>query len=438
MKPTFNKTSRISDLRGISPLEIAAKFAYKPGTIWLDSTLTFGDRGNRSFLALNPVARVTQMGNGISIKTQRNDLVISDSGNIFDIIENCVSKSNLTAVGYIAYEAMYAGIELIPKVKPVIPEISFYLYDDVLRYNHIEEMFENEHLIPDIEDIPNQMYDPRYETKPQLVDAQPKSYYIKNVKKIQEHIKEGDIYQANYTTRFNVVSQEHPFSVYRKLREINPAPYGAYLNFDDFHILSSSPERMFRKINHHITSSPIKGTIELGQTIEEQKRNLQTLLESAKDKAELLMIVDLIRNDLGRISKNGSVNVDAIYKPEIYSSLIHLVSDISSELDADITFKEIARSLFPGGSITGTPKRKAVEILAELEHLPRSVYTGCIGYIDKDSADFNIAIRTMYHKKGLYYIHAGGGIIADSDPESEYHEMMLKAKNLLQAVGIND
>ncbi|KAA3634103.1 MAG: anthranilate synthase component I family protein [Calditrichaeota bacterium] len=438
MKPVYNKTTRLAEISGISPFEIVKRYANKPGTIWLDSTLTFGDRGKMSFIGLNPVARISQMGNGIAIKSQRNDLTILNSGNIFDIVENCVTTSNLTAVGYISYEAMYPGLELTPKVKPEIPEISFYFYDDILRYSHVTDSFENENLIADFVDVPSGIYDPKFETRPRLVDAQPKAYYIKNVKKIQEHIKEGDIYQANYTTRFNVVSQEDPFSVYRNLRDLNPAPYGAYLNYGDFHILSSSPERMFKKDNNKISSSPIKGTIELGQTEDEQKRNLQTLVESAKDKAELLMIVDLIRNDLGRISKKGSVHVDAIYKPEIYSSLIHLVSDISSELEADVTFPDIAQSLFPGGSITGTPKRRAVEILSELEHLPRSVYTGCIGYIDKDSADFNIAIRTMYHKKSHYYIHAGGGIIADSDPESEYHEMMLKAKNLLRAVGIDD
>ena len=210
----------------------------------------------------------------------------------------------------------------------------------------------------------------------------------------------------------------------------------AYLNFGNYQILSSSPERIFTTQKNRITTCPIKGTIELGKNESEQQTNLNKLLNSEKDKAELLMIVDLMRNDLGRIAQTGTVSVDSLFKPEIYSSLIHLVSDISATLKDNITFEDIINALIPGGSITGAPKKRAVEIINDLEEFPRFVYTGSIGYMTKEKADFNIAIRTIYYYNNIYYIHAGGGIVADSNPKDEYNEMLLKAKNLFKAVGL--
>jgi len=260
--------------------------------------------------------------------------------------------------------------------------------------------------------------------------------YLSHVRQIKRHIAEGDIYQANFTCRFEAESSADPFTIYRRLRELNPAPYGGFLNFGDFHILSSSPERMFYKRGDSITSSPIKGTIDCGLDQQEQTRNLNQLLNSAKDRAELLMIVDLVRNDLGKIARTGTVGVDHLFRPEVYSSLIHLVADVSARTDSNTTITEICRALLPGGSITGAPKKRAVEILNELETVPRSVYTGCIGHISGDTADFNIAIRTMYCTGNTWYLHAGGGIVADSDPEAEYMEMLLKARNLFRALGL--
>ncbi|MFQ5453597.1 MAG: chorismate-binding protein, partial [Candidatus Zixiibacteriota bacterium] len=195
-------------------------------------------------------------------------------------------------------------------------------------------------------------------------------------------------------------------------------------------------ERMFKKNSRIITTSPLKGTIALGNNSFEKARNLNRLLQSEKDKAELLMIVDLERNDLGKIAKTGTVKVDRLLKPEMYSSLIHLVSDISAELKPDIEMNDILRALLPGGSITGAPKKRAVEIINRMENQPRTVYTGCIGYIYENDADFNIAIRTIIHKDSTYFIHAGSGIVADSDPETEYAEMLLKAKNMFKSLGV--
>jgi para-aminobenzoate synthetase component 1 len=217
---------------------------------------------------------------------------------------------------------------------------------------------------------------------------------------------------------------------------MNPAPYSAYCNFGDYRILSSSPERMFLKEGNRITTGPIKGTIARGSNEEEDMVNTERLLRSEKDRAELLMIVDLARNDLGRIAEIGSVSVDSLFRPEIYSSVIHLVGDVSCRLAPKTGTTDVLRALMPGGSITGAPKRRAIEIIDSLEDTPRSVYTGCIGYVVGDRADFNIAIRTMLYRNGRYHIHAGGGIVADSEPGAEFEEMRLKARNMLSAVGL--
>lgn len=194
---------------------------------------------------------------------------------------------------------------------------------------------------------------------------------------------------------------------------------------------------MFKRTGDFITSCPIKGTIKSGNDEKENQFQLEKLLNSRKDQAELLMIVDLMRNDLGEIAKTGTVSVENLFKAEPYSSLIHLVADVSAELKKETGYFDIIPSIMPGGSITGAPKKSAVQILQEHESTPRGVYTGCIGYVNGKNADFNIAIRTITHQNGQYEIHAGGGIVADSNAESEFNEMQLKARNLFRALGIN-
>jgi para-aminobenzoate synthetase component 1 len=362
---------------------------------------------------------------------------------IFEILNKTLTDKNLFAVGTISYEATLPFIGVQPSGKPIAnnPDIRFLIYKSVLCYDHNSNIFS-------ITDRKYDSYDDlfcsdsSFSKIEQVESAQikafmPKAEYLERVNRIKWHIHEGDIYQANFTTRFDVQSQQDPFNIYRKLRTLNPAPYSAYMNFGCYQILSSSPERMFLKSDEHITSSPIKGTINKGKDALETDKNLNRLLHSEKDKAELLMIIDLVRNDLGRIARTGTVTVDNLFVPEVYSSLIHLVSNISARLKSKTTLQDILATLLPGGSITGAPKKRAVEIIKDLEPVPRSVYTGCIGYIHGDIADFNLAIRTMMHYEGHYHIHAGGGIVADSDPEMEYREMLLKADNLFRALGIS-
>ncbi len=417
-----------------------SKVAYQYGSAWLDSSLSFGDRGNYSFIARNPVLDISQVGKDIIVKKPDSVIKVFTNRILYDLLESFWKDENLFSIGYISYEAMlpFLGIE---SKHPQKNTLRVLFYDSVLKYDHNLNTFSVSN--PDKDDY-NDLFDSQHQEtetsiplRLELHNTISKKEYVEKINRIKWHIREGDIYQANFTTRMDIRSTMVPFSTYKLLRRLNPSPYGCYINHGDYQILSSSPERMFLKRGNYITSGPIKGTIERGSNDLEEKQNLNKLLNSEKDRAELLMIVDLIRNDLGKIAQTGTVSVDSIYKPEIYSSLIHLVGNISARLSDKTKITDIFHALFPGGSITGAPKKRAVEIIKENEITPRGVYTGCIGYVNNDTADFNIAIRTITHREGIYHVHAGGGIVADSDPEKEYDEMMLKAKNLLKSLGIN-
>ena len=409
-----------------SPETLFAKVADRPGSVWLDSNLRFDDRGQSSFIASDPLIDVALEKNRLTIRRPGADLQVLPAGQVWDRLTDLWESRQYFSVGYISYEAMLPFVGVTPRSNGQIPLVRFLFYKQAERFDLAEDIGDNA-----VNDAAN------YSGTECLIRTS-RADYVEHVRAIKDHIREGDIYQANFTTRIDVNTDAPPFDVYRRLRRLNPAPYGAYLNFGDYQVLSTSPERMFLKDGTRIRTGPIKGTIATGDDSSSNDQNRRRLLESDKDRAELLMIVDLERNDLGRIAKIGSVQVERLFKTEMYSSLIHLVSDISAELRRDAGPKDILSALMPGGSITGAPKKRAVEIIADMETLPRTVYTGCIGYVDGDVADFNIAIRTMIHSSGQYHVHAGGGIVADSDPVAEYNEMLLKAHNLLRSLGVRE
>ena len=410
---------------GTEPTDLFSRLAGRRGSVWLDSSLTRCEWGRCSLLATNPV----------------DDLVLGeDRTAFFSELDDILHDQHKVAIGFIGYEATlpFVGLNSSHKMSDV-PPAQFLVYDQVLRYDHTTGKFDNPALAEKLLEIDDSQAARTASVPTTATDFRPavsRAAYLEAVEKIKWHIHEGDIYQANFTCRFDVNSEEGPFEVYERLRALNPCPYGAFMNFGDYQVLSSSPERMFRLDHDRITSTPIKGTIERGKSAGEEKRNLERLLNSEKDRAELLMIVDLVRNDLGKIAQTGSVTVDSLFRANIYSSLIHLMADISAKVKPQTTLTDILEALLPGGSITGAPKRRAVEIIDSLETGPRSVYTGCIGHLGNGRADFNIAIRTIVHQQGTYHIHAGGGIVADSDPAMEYDEMQLKALNLFRAVGV--
>ena len=262
-----------------------------------------------------------------------------------------------------------------------------------------------------------------------------KEEYKQAVDRMIQYIIEGDIYIANMTQQLTIQSEKQPLDVFYDLRKNNPSPFGGYLDFGDYQIVCASPERFLKMKDRHVNTRPIKGTRKRGATPAEDEMLRQELADSGKDKSELLMIVDLERNDLNRVCTPGSVKVTELFTVEAYATVFHLVSDIEGTLEDGKNVMDLLEATFPGGSITGAPKYRAMEIIDELEHGKRNLYTGSIGYLTLDgSCDFNIVIRTALHKDGKYHLGVGGGITAESDLEFEYEETLQKAKAILDAL----
>jgi para-aminobenzoate synthetase component 1 len=264
--------------------------------------------------------------------------------------------------------------------------------------------------------------------------------YLDAVARVREYIFAGDIFQANLSQRFEAPLTEPAWTFYQRLRTRNPAPFAAYLDLPGAVVLSASPERFLHvDVEGHVETRPIKGTRSRGFGPEHDAALGLALTQSAKDQAENLMIVDLMRNDLSRVCVPGTVRVPELFALEHYATVHHLVSTVVGNLAPDTDALDLLRVAFPGGSITGAPKVRAMEIIAELEPSQRSVYCGAIGYWSLTGAlDSNIAIRTAVDKGGRVYFSAGGGIVADSDPEHEYRETMDKARGLIDALVVSE
>ncbi len=327
---------------------------------------------------------------------------------------------NGAAIGFLSYE-LARHLEALPlATQGSLPDISFAFYPRVQRLRvgttRIPKLHAPLHVHSGVE-----------------FDA-----YCRAVEMIRAYIAAGDIYQANLTIPFHAeVDDEPPESIYLRMRR-SAAPFRAFMKTPQRTILSNSPERFFRVTGNRILTSPIKGTIARhGQDLE---RCGAALLASSKDRAENLMIVDLLRNDLGRICEYDSIQAQ-LWQTEVLPHLVHLVSHVEGTLRPGAGILEIVRALFPCGSVTGAPKIRAMQVLSEIEQTPRGVSMGAIGIIrdpgdaDRCKMDFNVAIRTMVIEKGKVFFNVGGGIVYDSNPRSEYEEVLLKAQPLFQALG---
>lgn len=257
------------------------------------------------------------------------------------------------------------------------------------------------------------------------------------VVRAKEYIVAGDIIQVVLSQRFERPCSVDPVNLYRALRYVNPSPYLFFLKIDSFHLIGSSPEVMVRLEEGIAELKPIAGTRRRGATEQEDRRLADELLQDPKEKAEHVMLVDLGRNDLGRIARTGSVQVSQLMAVERYSHVMHLVSDIQAQLDDGRDAFDVLRAAFPAGTLTGAPKVRAMEIIDELEKYPRGPYGGAVGYISyTGNMDLGITIRTMMLENGMLSVQAGAGIVADSDPRSEYEETLHKAGGMFRAVAL--
>lgn len=456
----------------LSSFEIYTIFKDTDDAIFLDSGRDHDGMGRYSIIAVHPFEKITSKGTISQIETivrsqESGQIKKIDraeyTGNPFKLLREKMEKYQTTytselpfvggVVGYFGYDLCHHMEKIdrtaVDDVK--IPDLYLCMYDGAIIIDHKEKaLYVTDAQLNDggetrvdriVKVIEASQENPpvveclTHETKPEFTPNMTKDYYLSTIRKIKDYIRSGDIYQANMTQRFETQLRDEPISLYKKLRDINPAPFAAYLDFGEGQIISSSPERFIKVQNGKIETRPIKGTLPRGKTPEEDEQLKNDLQNSMKDRSELLMIVDLERNDLSRVAKTGTVKVPELFVIESYATVHHLVSTVTADLRDDLNVVDLLEASFPGGSITGAPKIMAMNVIDELEPTQRNIYTGSIGYLDfNGNADLNIVIRTMVCKDEKVYFQVGGGIVWDSDEYREYDETLDKARALMEAL----
>ncbi|ATW25141.1 aminodeoxychorismate synthase component I [Candidatus Formimonas warabiya] len=449
----------------LSPAHIYEKIRHLPFPVLLESAMKHPDIGRYSFVAADPflVMEVKKGACFINGTPHQGDPLV--------LLDGLIRQYQLSpapdlppftggAVGFFSYDFGWLFENLPDRTLDDVktPDCMFCFYDTVFALDHeknslvicssgFPELFEEKQRLrrekraryfQKLLSRTEEAELPAFPVPAEMKCHFDQESYCAALKKVIDYILAGDIYQVNMTQRFSLPFAGSPFHLYRKLAHINPAPFAALLEWKAFAVVSASPERYLRVQDRQVETRPIKGTRPRGKTGEEDRQLRDELWNSAKDRAELTMIVDLERNDLGRVCIPGSVKVPELFRLEQYATVWHLVSTVEGNLKPGMTIFDVIKHSFPGGSITGAPKIRAMEIIEELEPVKRGIYTGSIGYIGFNGAcDLNIVIRTFIIKDGMAHIQVGGGITADSDPPAEYQETLDKAKALFQSLGLS-
>jgi para-aminobenzoate synthetase component 1 len=464
----------------LDPWDACRRLAHLPHLLFFDSAATHADLGRYSFIMAAPFSWLSSRGG-----TVIQDSVIHRGVDPFAVLQECLRQWHVESLeGFPPFQGGAAGLfgydlchhlERLPRAKFdefETPDLALGFYDWVVAFDQasrrtwivstglpeIEPKRRRQRAIRRLKQVKRFLkektatghapYEPDRENAlaptaplhelpgfPNVFSNFNRDGYLAAARKAIEYVHAGDCFQVNLSQRLLHRATIAPLDLYGRLRERNPAPFAAYFDLGDFVILSASPERFLRVDDGRVETRPIKGTRPRGRTLEEDTRFREELIHSAKDRAENVMIIDLLRNDLGRVCCYGSVQVPAVCRLESYRTVHHLVSEVTGRLRAGLGPIDLLRAAFPGGSVTGAPKVRAMEIIAELEPTARGPYCGCLGYIGFDgSVDTNILIRTFTVGRGWMQFPVGGGIVADSSPEAEYQETLHKAEGLLSAL----
>jgi para-aminobenzoate synthetase component 1 len=428
-----------------------SSIAGQPWSVFLDSGYPYSNQGRYDIIAADPVCTLVTHGDVTEIT--RNNLTIKSSADPFDLVKeqlvsDFISVDDLPfnggAIGYFSYD-LARRLETLPVIAEDaerIAEMAVGIYEWAVIVDHQQQKSvlvghdcdeQKWHtLIAQFSCLPEQQEHDAFKVVSAINSNMDKVCYTQAFNRIKQYLKEGDCYQVNLAQRFVARCEGNPWTAYQLLRELNSAPFSCYLNLPEVQILSSSPERFLKLTQGVVETKPIKGTRPRKQDDAEDQAQIKSLENSNKDKAENLMIVDLLRNDISKTCLKGSVKVPVIFNVESYATVHHLVSTVTGQLADDQHAMDLLKSCFPGGSITGAPKIRAMEIIEELEPNRRGVYCGAIGYIGFDgNMDTNIAIRTLVHSKNTIRFWAGGGIVNDSVMEDEYQESFDKAAAML-------
>ncbi|MEM9480611.1 MAG: anthranilate synthase component I family protein [Verrucomicrobiota bacterium] len=399
----------------LAPAEVAMSLRHLPGFVFLDSSAA--SDGKRAISVIGALPRESFRGDIRKDAEQLREAI--HRGNRQPVPDFGFPTGGL--FGWIDFNGQF----------------TFGDYTNLLVFDHLSEQWWEFGDIALVEHIRAKEFDP----SPSLdfQPATPREEFLHAVRLALEYIAAGDIYQVNLAHRFDAAwpTESDPFSTYLRLRETSPAPYSAFLDFGPRQILSSSPECFLRLSDRCISTRPIKGTRPRFRDLERDEKSAYDLITSPKEVAELVMITDLERNDLGQVCEFGSVEAVELLKLERYAQVFHLVSHVRGILREDVDHVGALAACFPGGSISGAPKKRALEIIDELEDNPRGIYTGALGYFGYNGeSQFNIAIRTAIVDGDRAHFHVGAGIVADSVAEKEYEETLHKAAGILQAAGL--
>ncbi len=452
-----------------TPVSILQKFHSSDKESFLLESVEGGERWAQfSFLGLSAHGTIKIFSKDVQIQTKNETRNIAHNNDPLDVIRS-YSKEFVPAdipelprfwsgfTGYCSYEII-SFFENIPVCLPDnTPYAHFIIPDEMIIFDNIKQTLtclkicylkkdQDPSLIFDLAQIDLKRMLDTIDTpiKPQiqppaqdveLVAETPAQEYMKGVEKIKHHIVEGDVFQAVYSQPFSCKTDVDPIQIYRAQRYINPSPYMFFMNFKDLVIAGSSPETMVRLENNIATLRPIAGTRPRGKTEQEDRHLADELLNDEKEKAEHVMLIDLGRNDLGRVAEAGTVQVTDTMVIERYSHVMHLVSNITCDMKKEYDAYDLFKATFPAGTLSGAPKIRAMEIISELEGRPRGVYGGAAGYISfTGNMDFAITIRTAVMKEGKLTVQAGAGIVYDSDPQKELQECQNKAKSVEMAL----
>lgn len=430
----------------------------------LESAGTGEKQGRFSFLGENPISTIKSEGPEITESSQQKET--KTSGKILDFIENYLNKEyddlgtelpfTGGLVGYLGYDIVnqIENLESKNSKQINVPETFLLNYKTVVSYDHLKKniaiiynVYPSDHKsYKEIIDSIEKTYDKisRLAQVKQIESVSDKKEIKSNftkekfehiVQKAKDYIESGDVSQVVVSQRFSVETDSEPFDVYRRLRSLNPSPYLFYIDYEDFQIVGASPESLVSLNGKRVVTNPIAGTRKRGKTKEDDERLRQELLNDSKERAEHDMLVELGKEDLKSISKEGTVKVEKYMHLENYSHVMHLVATVSGEINEGLGVIDAFKSCFPAGTVSGSPRKRAMEIIEELENVKREIYSGAVGYFSLNGEmDLCIGIRTIVFKDGLAHIQAGAGIVSESIPENEYKETQNKARAFIEVV----
>ena len=430
-----------------------------PGAVFLDSGYPHSSSGRFDIFTAFPRVTISSH-NGVIRVSSADEVSISENTDPFAVIKEHLEPLEIVrpypfltgAIGYFSYD-LGRYTETLPKIAADpqgLPEMLVGIYDWVVVVDHASRhtallSLQGAQMCDEFKELHARLLDldGRYSFRlfkavGETVSNMSKAEYFEKWQKVMDYIRAGDCYQVNLAQRFSVPTEGSSWLAYRRLRQLNPTPFSAYLNCGDFQVLSISPEKFLGVRNNHVETRPIKGTRPRRQSEKLDRKEIEDLKNSGKDRAENLMIVDLLRNDLSKNCRLGSVRVSRLFDIESYANVHHLVSIIEADLEADRSVLDLLAGCFPGGSITGAPKLRAMEIIEELEPHRRGVYCGAIGYISRHGdMDLNIAIRTAVCCDDQFIFYGGGGLVADSSAEVEYQETLDKVSSMFDLLRVN-